>query len=100
MTFNGRQMVNHEGLPFAGTDFSLSANIKTVRGGSIICQVPERRIWRNDSKALYVDATGVVKFTSDQNILCESHARVNDDKWHEIAVVYSDEDKRYFVIWR
>jgi hypothetical protein len=92
------QMVNRATLPLANVDFSLCVNIKTSQGGNIISNLPENRRWRNVSKALCVDPTsGVVKFISGENIVCESFSRVNDDKWHEIAVVYSNEDKRYII---
>jgi hypothetical protein len=92
------EMVNRDTLPLANVDFSLCVNIKTSQGGNIISNLPENRRWRNSSKALCVDPTaGVVKFISGENILCESFSRVNDDKWHEIAVVYSNEDKRYII---
>ena len=97
-TFNGRHMANCEGLPLAGTDFSLYANVKTRQAGCIFCSIPENRMWMNDSKALIIDATGVIQFISGPNVMSEGHSRVNDDKWHEVAVVYSEENKRYITI--
>ena len=95
VSFNGMQMVSLATLPLAGVDFSFCVHIKTNRAGNIVSNLPEDRRWTNESKALFVDAAGIVKFVSSENILCESSSRVDDDSWHEIAVVYSYEDNRY-----
>lgn len=92
------EFCNWEELPLGNVDFSLCMNIKTRQAGTIVGNLPENLIWMNDSKALCVDANGVVKFIAGENILCESFSRVNDDKWHEIAAVYSNEDERYYII--
>ena len=91
-------MATRAALPLANVDFSLCVNIKTRQAGNIVSNLPENLRWNDECKALCVDQTaGVIKFISGENILCESFSRVNDDKWHEIAVVYSSEDKRYII---
>ena len=94
ITFNGMQMAVRGALPLANTDFSLSVRIKTSQAGNIVSNLPENRRWNDECKALCVDPTGVVRFVSGENIVCESFTRVNDDKWHEIGIVYSSEDER------
>ncbi|CAB4012131.1 NFX1-type zinc finger-containing 1-like, partial [Paramuricea clavata] len=92
-SFNGMQMETRAALPLANVDFSLCVNIKTRQAGNIVSNLPENLRWNDECKALCVDQTaGVIKFISGPNILCESFSRVNDDKWHEIAVVYSSKD--------
>ena len=93
--FDGTRVETCESLPFARTDFSLCTSIKSKRIGCIVCSVPENRVWEDDSKALIIDAAGLIEFISNQNILARSYSRVDDNKWHEVAVVYSDENKRY-----
>ena len=88
-------MKSHGTLPLAGVDYSFCVHIKTNQAGSIFSNLPEDRRWTNESKALFVDTTGGVKFVSGENILCESFSRVDDGSWHEIAVVYSNEEKMY-----
>jgi hypothetical protein len=95
--FTGMEMERRRPLPLANVDFSLCVNIKTVQGGSIVSNLPKNLKWNDESKALCVDRTGVVRFISGQNIVCESTSRVNDDRWHEIAVVYSNEHQRYLM---
>lgn len=97
VSFNdGTETKNHARLPLANVDFSLCVHIKTNQAGTIVSNFPGNRRWKNESKALFVDATGNVKFVFGEEILCQSFSRVIDDKWHEIAVVYSNEDKRYY----
>ena len=93
--FTGMQMERRQHLPLANVDFSLCVNIKTDQGGSIVSNLPGDLRWNDESKALCIDNTGVVKFISGQHLVCDSISRINDDRWHEIAVVYSNEYKRY-----
>jgi hypothetical protein len=88
------EMASRPGLPLAGVSFSLCVNIKTHQAGNIVSNLSENLRWNAESKALYVDTTGVIKFISGGNTVCESFSTVNDDQWHEIALVYSNEDKR------
>ena len=94
ISFNGMEMATHEALPLGNVDFSLCVNIKTRQAGTVASNFPEDRRWKNESKALFVDATGVAKFVCGGHTLCESFSQINDDSWHEIGVVYSSEDKR------
>ena len=96
VSFNGKERKNHTSLPLADVDFSLCVHIKTKQPGNIVSNFPGNKRWTHDSKALFVDATGNVKFVSGREVLCQSYSFVNDDKWHEIAVVYSSKDTRYF----
>ena len=91
--FSGMQMERRQPLPLANVDFSLSVDIKTDQGGSIVSNLPGDLRWNDESKALYIDNTGVVKFISGKHLVCDSISRINDDQWHEIAVVYSNEYK-------
>lgn len=93
--FNGQDMIMSEGLLLAGNDFSISTEVKTRQGGAIISSVAVDGRWTNNSKLVYIDPNGTVKFIAAQNTLCETYSSVNDDKWHEIAVVYSEEENRY-----
>ena len=95
VSFNGMEMATRDTLPLAGADFSFCVHIKTNQAGNIVSNLPENRRWTNESKALFVDDTGNAKFVSGEDILCESLLRVDDDNWHEIAVIYSNEDKRF-----
>ena len=89
------EMLPCEALPLAKADFSLCVRIKTNQAGNIVSNLPENFRWNDDCKALCVDPTGIVKFISGRNIACESTTQINDDRWHEVAVVYSNEDQRY-----
>ena len=88
-------MEHRQPLPLASVDFSLCVNIKTDQGGCIVSNLPGNLRWNDQSKCLWVDPAGIVKFISGENIVCDSISRVNDDQWHEIAVVFSNETKRY-----
>ncbi|XP_028413341.1 NFX1-type zinc finger-containing protein 1-like isoform X2 [Dendronephthya gigantea] len=92
-SFNGRKVLICENVPLANVDFSFYVNIKTAQAGNILSVMPENRRWLNESKALCVDETGIVKFIFGENIVCESYSRVDDDKWHEIGLVYAQEEK-------
>ena len=97
MAFTGMGMDTGEMLPLANADFTLCATFKTKQAGTIAINLPESQIWNVECKALCVDPDGAVIFISGENVLCRSFSHVNDDNWHEIAVVYSNEDKRYFT---
>ena len=88
-------MALRQAVPLARADFSMCVKIKTSQAGNIVSNLPEDRRWNNESKALYVDPTGIVKFVTGRLIVCESLTQINDDRWHEVAVVYSNEDQRY-----
>ena len=93
--FSGVQMERRQPLPLANVDFSLCVNVKTGQGGSIVSNLPGDLRWNDESKALCVDNTGIVRFIAGQHLVCQSTSRISDNEWHEIAVVYSNEHKRY-----
>ena len=97
MAFTGMGMDTGEMLPLANADFSLRAIFKTKQAGFIAINLPESQMYNVECKALCVDPNGAVIFVSGENVLCRSFSHVNDNNWHEIAVVYSNEDKRYFT---
>ena len=84
-----------EMLPLANVDFSLCITFKTKQAGIIAINLPDNREWNVKCKALCVDRNGTVIFVSGEKVLCRSSTRVNDNIWHEIAVVYSNKDDRY-----
>ena len=90
-------MATGEKLPLANADFSLCATFKTKHSGIIAINLPESQMYNAECKALCVDLDGTVIFLSGENVLCRSFSSVTDDIWHEIAVVYSNDDKRYLT---
>ncbi|XP_028413342.1 NFX1-type zinc finger-containing protein 1-like [Dendronephthya gigantea] len=90
---NGTNNFPFEKLPMANEDFSFYVNIKTTQAGTIFSSMPGNRRWSSESKALCVDRTGFVRFISGEDIVVESYSRVDDDRWHEIGLVYSGEEK-------
>jgi len=76
----------------SSTNFTWTAWIKTTTGGSIIARCGKAQRWQQGGKVLFVD-DGRLQFDVGWVGAVSSNRRVNDGKWHHVAVtVASSED--------
>ena len=88
--FHGRtslEVENPEAFDLTGRDYTVAARIKTKEGGTIIAQAPADGPWAPDAKALFV-RDGKLAFDIGWVGVVESKAKVNDEKWHDVAVTW------------
>lgn len=67
--------------------YSLTAWIKTRLGGTIVAKTSKR--WVANCKSLYIHRSGTVEFAVAYVGSVTSHRRVNDNRWHHIALTYN-----------
>ena len=69
-------------------DFTILARIKTKKGGSIFTKAAEKGKWIPDGKSFFVRG-GRLVYDIGWVGQVASRRRVNDGKWHSVAVSYS-----------
>ncbi|OHB54042.1 MAG: hypothetical protein A2Y12_13085, partial [Planctomycetes bacterium GWF2_42_9] len=69
--------------------FSWSAWIRTSGTSEVIIARDQLSQWTTGAKELYVDANGKLAFSVGWVGTVSSPAKVNDNQWHHVAVVYS-----------
>ncbi len=68
-------------------DFTISARIRTKKGGTILARAPARGNWAPDAVALFV-RNGRVCFDVGWVGVVVSKRRVDDGEWHDVAATF------------
>jgi len=71
-----------------GSDYSIRARIKTRRGGTILCKTDRGSEWVPDGKTLFI-RQGRLCFDIGWVGVIQSRRKVNDGRWHDVAMTYS-----------
>jgi hypothetical protein len=93
--FDGRTRVTVSGpeaFDMTGRSYTISARIKTRRGGTIFSKTPEGP-WVPGGKALFIRG-GRLTFDIGWVGFVASQRRIDDDRWHEVAMTYHRENHR------
>lgn len=89
--FNGGTRVDiseADDLDLRDRDYSIVARIKTRKGGTIFAKTANAPKWVPDGKAFFVRG-GRLCFDIGWVGVVQSNRRVNDGKWHDVAMTYA-----------
>ncbi len=78
-------------LEMTNADYTVSARIKTARGGTILSKTEPGSKWVPDGKALFVRG-GRLVFDVGWVGAVESKKKIDDDRWHNVALTYTHRD--------
>lgn len=92
------QIDDGDSFDMTGKDFTITARIKTKKGGSIFAKAVESDRWQPDGKVFFVRG-GRLVYDIGWVGAVQSSVRVNDGKWHDVAMSWSHESSevRLFV---
>ncbi|MCZ6792743.1 MAG: LamG domain-containing protein, partial [Planctomycetota bacterium] len=93
LEFDGESSLEVAGSPdfdLRTRDFTIYARLRTRRGGTIFAKAPRRGEWATDGKTLFV-RDGRLCYDIGWVGVVQSRKRVNDGRWHEVAVTYDHE---------
>ena len=76
-----------EDFELSGSDFTIAGRIRTTQGGTIFCQTRPGDRWAPGGKAFFVRG-GRLCFDIGWVGVVESQGKVDDGRWHDIAVVW------------
>ncbi len=96
MTFDGRTRVEVAGpddFEMVRHDYSITARIKTTRGGTLFAKTEPGGEWVPDGKAWFV-RDGRLVFDIGWVGAVSSRGRVDDDRWHDVAVTFEQNESR------
>lgn len=94
--FDGRtslDVAKPEDFDLSNHDYSIVAQIKTKRGGSLFCQTKAGDAWVPDGKALFVRG-GKLCFDIGWVGAVTSKANVADGNWHHVAMTWTQKSGR------
>jgi putative heme-binding domain-containing protein len=74
-------------------DYSITARIKTRRGGTLFAKTEPGSEWVPDGKAWFV-RDGRLVFDIGWVGAVTSRGRVDDDRWHDVAITYEQRSSR------
>ncbi|MBC8353086.1 MAG: c-type cytochrome [Planctomycetes bacterium] len=77
-------------LDMRDRDFTITARIKTTKGGTIFAKTATSAAWVPNGKTLFV-RDGRLSFDIGWVGVVQSQTRVSDGRWHDVAVTYSQE---------
>jgi putative heme-binding domain-containing protein len=80
------------------SDYSITARIKTTQDGTLFSQTQSQKAWMADGKSLFL-RDGKLTFDIGWVGAVTSDKKVNDGKWHDVAMTWSADDGRvgFFV---
>jgi hypothetical protein len=87
--FDGRQhfqVDRSDDFRMTDADFTVTAQIKTTDGGTILSKAPKGK-WSPNGKTLFVRG-GRLCYDIGWVGVVQSRRRVNDGKWHDVAMTY------------
>ena len=94
LSFDGKAFVsiaNSPAIDLGTADFSVSAWIKTRGAGTILARGPAKGKWQPKGKTFFV-REGRLCYDVGWVGVVESNRRVNDGRWHHVAVTYGHRD--------
>ena len=93
LTFNGAtrvELAQPDALRMHKQDYSITARIKTKKGGAIFTKTARKPEWVPDGKTLFVRGGGLC-FDIGWVGVVQSRQRVADGKWHDVAMTFDHE---------
>ena len=84
------ELANADDLEMRERDFTITARIKTRKGGTIFAKTANEPQWVPNGKTFFV-RDGRLAFDIGWVGVSLSKRRVDDDRWHDVAVTYSHE---------
>jgi hypothetical protein len=84
-------------LDFGSSNYTLSAWIKTKRGGTIVSKTAG--VWGAQAKSFYVEPVssgGKACFAFGKHIL-KTKRNVADNEWHHVGIIFDNKQGRFFV---
>ena len=87
------EVAQPEDFDLARADYTISARIKTKKGGCLFARAPRPRTGRTGGKALFV-RKGKLVFDIGWVGTVSSRSRVDDDRWHDVALTYEHQSGR------
>ena len=75
------------------SDFSITARIRTKRGGTIFCKTRPAKEWTPDGKTLFI-RDGRLCYDIGWVGVVTSERRVNDGEWHDVALTWNHKSAR------
>ena len=96
--FDGTTFLQNDKSLDMSRDFTITARIKTTKGGTIFCQTLDQPDWLADGQTFFV-RDGRLVFDIGWVGAVTGQARVSDGKWHDVAVSWSadNEEFRFYV---
>jgi len=96
--FKGATRVEAEGLELHRTDFTVTARIRTKKGGTILSCMNKTDEWHRDGMTWFVSG-GRLTYDIGWVGAFRGGRRVADGKWHDVAVTWRQRDGalRFFV---
>lgn len=76
---------------FESSDFSLAVLVKTTTPGTVISKTGVT--WSPGNVAFTISQAGTVSYQINGVGAITGTTKVNDANWHEVAVVFSSQDK-------
>ena len=91
--FDGTRVITYtkSTVNFESSDFSLAVLVKTTTPGTVISKTGVT--WSPGNVAFTISPTGTVSYQINGVGTITGTTKVNDAKWHEVAVVYSSQEK-------
>ncbi len=92
------EIANPDGFDLAGEDFTIVARLKTTSGGTIFAKTADEAEWVPNGQTLFVRG-GRLCYDIGWVGVVQSRRRVNDGRWHEVALMYRHEtgDVQLFI---
>ncbi|HEX3148891.1 MAG TPA: DUF6797 domain-containing protein [Gemmataceae bacterium] len=100
VVFLGRtslEVANPEAFDLTNRDYAVTARIKTRVGGTIFAQAPTAGAWAPDGKAVFIRGGRLVLDIGWVGAV-ESKSKVDDGKWHDIAIAWEHESGRVTLL--
>ena len=91
--FDGTRMIKYTKsvVNFESSDFSLAVLVKTTTPGTVISKTGVT--WSPGNVAFTISQAGTVSYQINGVGAITGTTKVNDANWHEVAVVFSSQDK-------
>ncbi len=96
ISFNGvsyGEIENGEAFDMTDKDFTICCRVKTQHDGTIFAQTQPQNQWVPSGKTLFLRG-GQLTFDIGWVGAAKSKKRVNDNRWHEIAMTWQAQDGR------
>ncbi len=87
------EIASPRSLEMSGASYTVFARVKTRRGGTIFSKTRPDDKWVPDGKALFI-RNGKLVFDIGWIGAVESKRKIDDDRWHDVAMTYSHDDGR------
>jgi len=77
----------------AGADYTVSARIKTKADGTIFCKTSPSGNWAHGGQTFFINGGKLALDVGFVGVV-RARTRVNDGRWHEVAMTYEQADNR------